>query len=191
MADLRAIEAVAEGVFLRLRQARSHVGLDEQPEFKAVTAPDMAARPVTTGVTLLIHELVRSRTIGLAAPPDGPIRRAGDGTSDTDRNEGTDASSNAPIDLEMRFLLSIWASSAQIEQRLASWVISTIARAPTLTADELNAAMPDCFSPNESISIVSLDMPLGDQMAVWNAIGPGRFRLSLPFMATGIRIDRA
>jgi len=170
MADLRAFEAVSEGVFGILRHARSRVGLSEQPEFKTVTGPDMLIRPVTMGVTLLTHEIV-AQPGGHTAPPS---------------SSGT--SVPQAILYEMRFLMSIWAPEGTVEQRLAAWVADSLARQPLLLPEDLNASTPDCFGAEERVTVTPLAIPFADLMALWSALGGGRFRLSLPYVATGIRI---
>lgn len=173
MADLRAFEAVSEGVFGILRSARSRVALDEQPEFKAITAPEMQQRPVTMGVTLMVHEIVPMSVLGSTTPvPPDP----------------SNPNNTAPPSFEMRFLLSVWSNAGSVEQRLAAWVAESMLLHPVLTSEELNRSNPDCFGADETVSVMPLSMPFVDLMSLWTAIGGGRFRLSMPFAASGIRI---
>ena len=82
------------------------------------------------------------------------------------------------LPLELHFLLTAWGRDAAAQNAVAGWMMRALEDTPLLT--------PDGFGPDERVEVVAGDLDTADLLRLW---APGTYRLSIPYMARGVRID--
>jgi hypothetical protein len=105
------------------------------------------------------------------------------------RNVGRLATPGArpvPLSVDLHYLFSFWASSADNEQLVLAWTMRQLHTVPVLDASVLSreAAWP----PEEVIQLIPEEITTEDMMRIWDSIEP-HYRLSLSYIARVIRID--
>lgn len=92
----------------------------------------------------------------------------------------------APLGLDLHFLLSAWAGTAQDELVPFTWALRQLYLHPILDASSLS---PEAgWSAEEVIQIIPSELPVEDMMRIWDALAPP-YRLSVSYVARLVRID--
>ena len=95
-----------------------------------------------------------------------------------------------PIPLDLYYMLSAWAKTAETQQRLLGWSIRTLADTPVLPAALLNHYGPESniFRPSEAVELVLDQLTLQDFNNLWSAtkISPP---LSVNYVARMLAIE--
>jgi hypothetical protein len=98
------------------------------------------------------------------------------------------AGKEAPLSLDLHYLVSIWADNALAEQTILAWAMNEIYRHPVLDASSLT---PEAgWGPGEAIQLIPAELPTEDIMRIWDALDPA-YRLSVSYVARMVRIDPA
>ncbi len=88
--------------------------------------------------------------------------------------------------LDLHFLLSVWATSVENEQRLLGWAMQQLHHHAAFDSTVLTAE--GGWGPAESVSIFPVDMPTDELARIFeSARRPAR--LSWPFVARVVRIE--
>jgi len=92
----------------------------------------------------------------------------------------------APMGLDLHFLLTAWASTAQAEQVPFTWAMRQLYLHPILDASSLS---PEAgWGPDEVIQVIPAELPTEEMMRIWDALDPP-YRLSVSYIARMVRID--
>jgi hypothetical protein len=87
------------------------------------------------------------------------------------------------LPLELHFLLTAWGRDAAAQNAVAGWMMRAMEDTPVLGADRLDQ---DVFGPDEAVEVVAGELSTADLLRLWE---PGTYRLSVPYVARGVRID--
>lgn len=92
----------------------------------------------------------------------------------------------APLGLDLHFLLSAWAGTAQEETVPLAWAMRQLYLHPILDASSLS---PEAgWGPDEVIQIIPSELGTEDMMRIWDALAPP-YRLSVSYVARLVRLD--
>ncbi len=92
----------------------------------------------------------------------------------------------APLGLDLHFLLTAWASTAQSELVPLAWAMRQLYQQPILDASSLS---PEAgWGPDEVIQVIPAELPTEELMRIWDALDPP-YRLSVSYIARMVRLD--
>jgi hypothetical protein len=92
------------------------------------------------------------------------------------------------LNLELHYLVSVWADNALHEQTILAWLMSFLHEHPVF--DRSSLTIDAQWDSDEQIQLVQEEMSNEDLMRIWEALQPN-YRLSIPYVARVIRIDPA
>lgn len=172
MANVQAIHSVGASIATFLRNTYpASVGPQAMPacDFALVSSGELAGTiDETTRITLYLYRVTvnehnRQQRPGLMSPQQ-----------------------QAPLGLDLHFLLTAWAGIAQDELLPFAWALRQLYLHPILDASSLS---PEAnWSPEEVIQIIPSELPVEDMMRIWDALAPP-YRLSVSYVARLVRID--
>jgi hypothetical protein len=173
MANIQAIHSVGSSIATFLRNTYpAAVGPQAMPDcdFALVSSGELAADvdAALTRITLYLYRVTmnehcRQIRPGLMSPEQ-----------------------QAPLGLDLHFLLTAWAGNAQDELLPFTWAMRQLYQHPILDASSLS---PEAgWSSEEVIQIVPSELPTEDMMRIWDALEPA-YRLSVPYVARLVRVD--
>jgi hypothetical protein len=175
MAAYGAIAAVGQSLLALLREAAPTTEF-RGADFHLMSAGELE-KPPTLGVTLFLFQVTPSAIRrNLAGRADGGKRR------------------RPPMTLDLRYLLSAWAPTAEKQQRLLGWSLRAIEDAAILPSALLNEhAAPDhdTFHAEETVSLVPEPLALQDLFNVWELAGKPKLPASAGLVARLVAIDSA
>lgn len=91
-----------------------------------------------------------------------------------------------PLSLDLHFLLTAWAATAEDELVPLAWAMRQLYLHPILDASSLS---PEAgWRADEVIQIIPAELPTEDMMRIWDALEPG-YRLSVSYTARLVRLD--
>jgi hypothetical protein len=102
------------------------------------------------------------------------------------RPPGVRQTENAPLSLDLHFLLSVWADSALAEHTLLAWTMRELYLQPVLSLSSLSPEAE--WSAADAVQLVPAELPTEDLMRIWDALTPP-YRLSVSYIARMVRID--
>lgn len=167
MATYKAIEATTRAI-LELLKAASPV-----EEFGHIPfEPLQFEKRLDEGVTLLLYRLGSSSRRNLAARkgPNGfPLR--------------------PPMPVDLHYLLTAWARSAEMQQRLLGFCLRSLADSPIIPAAFLNhfASQP-VFHPDESVELIFDPISLQELFSLWEPLKPN-IQVSATYVARMVTLD--
>ena len=91
-----------------------------------------------------------------------------------------------PLALDLHYLLTAWADSAQEEHATIAWAMRELYLRPVLDSSSLNKDAD--WDPADVIQIVPSELSTEDIMRIWDALEPS-YRLSVSYTARVVRID--
>lgn len=172
MANIQAIYSVGASVATFLRNTYpASIGAQAMPscEFALVSSGELAgAIEDTTRITLYLYRVTvnehnRQHRPGLMSPEQ-----------------------QAPLGLDLHFLLTAWAGTAQDELLTLAWAMRQLYLHPILDASSLS---PEAlWGAEEVIQVIPSELPTEDMMRIWDALAPS-YRLSVSYVARLVRID--
>lgn len=173
MATFRAGAAICDAVLNLLRsQYRPADFNGVELDFRAYTPHDFT-NAMATGVSCFLYRLAHSPNQRLSAG-----RPTGDGRQQ-----------KPPLALEFHLLLTIWAKDAVLQNVLVGWVARVLEDMPVLPAGLMNTGWPDVFRAEETITIVPEEVHFMDLLHMWEKMGAGGWRPSLPYTARVVMVD--
>ena len=93
---------------------------------------------------------------------------------------------NAPLSLDLHYLVSVWADNALAEHTLLAWTMQALYLRPVLSVSSLS---PEAgWDAADAVQIVPSELSTEDLMRVWDALTPP-YRLSVSYLARMVRID--
>jgi hypothetical protein len=91
-----------------------------------------------------------------------------------------------PLSVDLHYLLSFWAGSAEIEQLVVAWTLRQMHQTPVLDGSVLS---PEAnWASDDVIQLIPEEISNEDLMRIWDAVEPS-YRLSLSYIARVVRID--
>jgi hypothetical protein len=85
-----------------------------------------------------------------------------------------------PLHVDLHYLLTSWAQSADVEQQLMGWAMRTLQDASILDASLLS---PDgMWGPDEVIHLSPEELSNEDMLRLWDGLEP-KYRLSYSYVA--------
>jgi hypothetical protein len=92
----------------------------------------------------------------------------------------------APLGLDLHFLLTAWAGNAEDELVSMAWAMRQLYQHPILDASSLS---PEAgWGSDEVIQIIPAELPTEEMMRIWDALDPA-YRLSVSYIARLVRLD--
>ncbi|MDM0018120.1 DUF4255 domain-containing protein [Variovorax saccharolyticus] len=172
MANIQAIHSVGASIATFLRNTYpASVGPQAMPscDFALLSSGELAGTiDESTRITLYLYRVTvnehnRQQRPGLMSPQQ-----------------------QAPLGLDLHFLLTAWAGTAQDELLPFAWALRQLYLHPILDASSLSPEA--AWSPEEVIQIIPSELPVEDMMRIWDALAPP-YRLSVSYVARLVRID--
>lgn len=172
MANWQAIATVGRTI---LGLIEDHYPTSEltAPEFNLVHATSFE-KPQTEGFSLFLYQVGINPTLRTL-----PARR-----------DQTGRRFARPLPVDLRFLLTPWAASAERQMRLLGWMMRFLEDMPVLPAALLNsyAAAPDTFRPEEAVELVYDPLAFADFLTLWDKLR-GRMQCSVTYIARMVILD--
>ena len=92
----------------------------------------------------------------------------------------------APLGLDLHFLLTMWADKAEDELVPMAWAMRQLYEHPILDASSLS---PEAgWGADEVVQIIPSELSIHDMMRIWDAFEPP-YRLSVSYIARLVRLD--
>jgi hypothetical protein len=172
MATYHAIAAIGQAILGLLEQARPASEFDGA-QFELYQASNFHA-PMDEGVSLFLYNAavsVARRNLPAKVLPDGRKLRP-------------------PLPLDLYFLLTPWAKTAELQHRLLGWAMRVIDDSPTLPASLLNhyGPEPDTFRVDETVTVVNEPISLQDIYNIWE-INKQNMQVSVGYIARVVPIE--
>lgn len=92
----------------------------------------------------------------------------------------------AHLPLDLHFLLTAWATNAEDELRILGRAMLSLETTPVLSGPLLLPSSD--WAPNEAIQVTLDDVSTEELMRTFESL-PGKFRLSVPYLARVLRLD--
>ncbi len=93
---------------------------------------------------------------------------------------------DAPMSVDLHFLLTVWADNALAEQTILAWAMRQLYQRPVL--DRSTLSPEGGWDPSDIVHIIPAELSHEDLMRIWDALEPS-YRLSLSYSARVVRID--
>jgi len=98
----------------------------------------------------------------------------------------TGQSTRVPLHVDLHYLLTAWANTADIEHRLMGWAMRTLQDASILDASFLS---PDgMWRPDEVVHLTPEELSNEDMLRLWDALQPN-YRLSYSYVARVVSME--
>jgi hypothetical protein len=172
MANFQAVHSVGNSIITFLRNSYPpQMGDADTPDcaFALLSSGELAGpQDEGTRITLYLYKVTvnehtRQQRPGLMSP-----------------------SQQAPLGLDLHYLLTAWAGTAQDEQVPLTWAMRQLYLHPILDASSLS---PEAgWSADEVIQIIPAELPTEEMMRIWDALEPA-YRLSVSYIARMVRVD--
>ena len=105
------------------------------------------------------------------------------------RNAGRQTDPGArpvPLSVDLHYLFSVWAASAENEQLALAWTMRQLHDVPVLDSSILSRDA--AWAPDDFIQIIPAEISIEEMMRLWDTLEP-KYRLSLSYIARVVRID--
>jgi hypothetical protein len=170
MANVRAIYSVGNSIVTYLRNAYPEPLRVQQPcTFSVLTGAELEDVPNQgTTLSLLLYRVTM----------DQHLRNLGQATDVGERD--------APLSVDLHYLMTVWADSASIEQSILAWAMYELHTRPVLDASSLT---PEAgWGRGDVVQIIPAELSNEDIMRIWDALEPS-YRLSVSYIARVVRIE--
>ncbi len=167
MANHAAIRSVGNSIvgFLESRYP-PEIRIDYEASFKLLSSGELASDPeLTTALSLYLYRISVSEHL---------------------RNVRPRGERSSPLALDLHYLLTAWASSADAEQTLMAWAMRTLHDFPILDSSTLPT--DGGWANDEVLHIAPEELSHEDMMRVWDAVAP-TYRLSYSYVVRVVLVD--
>ena len=175
MANHRAIAATGLAICGYLRNACPKSDFPKA-EFELYQA-DNFEKHMPEGLSLFLYRVAISQGLRSLPPtvrPDGKRYRR-------------------PLPLDLHYMLTAWAQTAEMQQRLLGWAMRELENLPSLPAGLLNHYGPevDTFRPGESVELICDPISLQDMNNLWEGFRTHKAnqQLSVTYLARMLLIE--
>jgi hypothetical protein len=174
LASYHAISAIGQAIVSLLKSARP---ASEFPsiDVKLFQAKDVQSVTEWEGLSLFLYRVVISgarRQMPAAIGPAGqPYRR--------------------PLPLDLFYLLTAWAKTAEMQHLLLSWAMRTIEDSPSLPPSLLNSHFPSDrpFRDHETVDLIHDPLSVQDLNNIWEILGKHNVQVSTSYVVRAVAID--
>lgn len=174
LATYHAISAIGQAVVSLLKSARPAI------EFPNIDVKLFQARDVQNvgdweGLSLFLYRVTVSgsrRQMPATIGPGGrPYKR--------------------PLPLDLYYLLTAWAKTAEMQHLLLSWAMRTIEDSPSLPPSLLNSHFPNDrpFRGDETVEMLHDALSVQDLNNIWEILGKHNVQISASYVARVVPID--
>jgi hypothetical protein len=173
MANIQSINSVGDSIMQFLRNAYPSELRDAHPcDFRVISSGEMAdsTEDFTTTVSLYLYRIIMNEHVR---------------NTSTTRNL---RDSSVPLSVDLHFMLSVWANSAEAEHTICAWTMSQLHQHPIMDVSSLTEE--GGWSTDDVVHIIPAELSNEDLMRIWDAIAP-YYRLSVSYIARVVRIDSA
>ncbi len=172
MANIQAIHSLGQSLVTYLRNTYpAEVAGQAMPAcaFALLSSGELAGPPEDgTRLTLYVYRLTINEHQRQARP------------------DRMSAEQQAPLGMDLHFLLTAWAGTAQDELLTMAWAMRQLYQHPILDASALS---PEAgWGPDEVVQIIPSELSTEDMMRIWDALEPS-YRLSVSYIARRVRLD--
>jgi len=172
MANIQAIHSVGNSIVTYLRNTYpAEVAGQAMPDcdFALLSSGELAGTlEDTTRLTLYLYRVTVNEHLRQQRP------------------DRMSSEQQAPLGLDLHFLLTAWASNAQDELLPLTWAMRQLYQHPLLDASALSPEA--AWGPDEVIQIIPSELSTEDMMRIWDALDPP-YRLSVSYIARLVRLD--
>ena len=172
MANVQALHSVGNSIVTYLQNTYPATlnGLSLPAcAFSLVSSGQLAATPPDlSGLTLYLYRV----TVNEYQRQQRPDRMSPD--------------QQAPLGLDLHFLLTMWADKAEDELVPMAWAMRQLYEHPILDASSLS---PEAgWAADEVVQIIPSELSVHDMMRIWDAF-EASYRLSVSYIARLVRLD--
>lgn len=175
MANYRAIAATGLAICGYLRNACPRADFP-RAEFELYRADNFDSH-MPEGISLFLYRVSLSagqRNFPPTVRPDGRRFRA-------------------PMPLDLFYMVTAWAQTAEMQQRLMGWTMRELENLPVLPAGLLNHYGPeaDAFRPGETVELICDSLTLQDMNNLWEGFRLNKVnqQLSVAYIARMLLIE--
>jgi hypothetical protein len=175
MTSAHAVHAVGASIVTHLRQSYpADLRRDHPCDFTLVSTSKLATfkdDPPGTTVALLLYRVSTNPDLRNASRLDPALGR------------------RPPLSVDLHYLLSVWAESAETEHVVLAWAMAKLHETPVLDRALLADVDHDVhWLPEDLIQLIPAELSNEDVMRIWDALEPS-YRLSYSYVARVVRID--
>jgi hypothetical protein len=169
MASVLAVHSVGNSLvrFLDLSFPGRFGDTEVECAFRLVSSGEMTAaatQDLNNTLTLYLYRVTVDEHFRNAAPGNG----------------------NAPLPLDLHFLLTVWSNSAVNEQSVIAWAMRQFHYNAILDLSLLSEE--GGWRPGDTVQLMPAELSNEDMMRIWDALEPP-YRLSVSYIARVVRID--
>ena len=135
---------------------------------------DETAKPLSDGITLHLYRVATNLSRRHSSAPP--------------RHDGKKY--RPLLNLDLYYLITPWATNADMQHRLLGWAMRTLDDTPILPAGLLNAfgPEPETFHADEAVELICEPLSLQDMSVIWEQIRP-KVGLSAAYVARLVSIE--
>jgi len=174
LASYHAISAIGQAMVSLLKSARPALEFPNV-DVKLFQAKDVQGVGDWEGLSLFLYRVTVSgsrRHMPAAIAPSGrPYKR--------------------PLPLDLFYLLTAWAKTAEMQHLLLSWAMRTIEDSPSLPPSLLNAHFPNDrpFRSDETVELIHDALTVQDLNNIWEILGKHDVQVSASYVVRVVPID--
>jgi hypothetical protein len=176
MASTAAISVVGRAILGLLAQSCPRAEW-EGAQFELYQASNFKT-PMAEGVSLHLYRVAPSGVRRNLAPRIDPDGRK---------------TYRPSLPVELHYLLTAWARSAERQHQLLAWALRTLDDMPTLDSAFLNAFAPsgdDSFHSDETVTLVFEPVSIQDLLNIWE-VGKPNLQVSASYLVSFVALDSA
>lgn len=170
VANIQAIHSVGRSIVTYLGNSYPPELRAEHPcEFRLLSSGELATSDgIENALSLFLYRVTYNEAMRTSRRVNDPLDAA------------------PPLSLDLHFLMTVWADSAQKEHTVMAWGMRQFYEHPVLDVSSLS---PEAgWSPADFIQVVPEEPTNEDLMRIWDALEPG-YRLSVAYVARVVRIE--
>jgi len=172
MANVFAIHSVGSSLVTYFTNSYPEpLRTDIPSQFRLLSSGELLASadlPSTTTLSLYLYRVTMNEHLRNVTRPNGP------------------RDSSIPLSLDLHYMMSVWADSAEAEQTVLAWAMRELYLHPVLDISSLSGEAD--WNAGDFIQLIPAELTTEDLMRIWNAIDPP-YRLSVSYIARVVRID--
>jgi hypothetical protein len=175
MARYPAIATVGTAILSLLADARPKPDF-ANAQFELYQSSNFEA-PMEEGISLYLYRVTVNGTMRNPAAridPTGRRRRP-------------------PLPLDLNFMLTAWAKTADKQQRLLGWAMQKLEDFPILPSGLLNSFGPDpeVFHADDTVEIICDSIPIQDMVSIWENLKSSKtkMQISVIYVARMVMIE--
>jgi hypothetical protein len=174
LASYQAISAIGQAIASLLKSAQPPVELPAV-DVRIFQAKDVQANADFEGISLFLYRVAVSSSRRQMPPTMSPLGRP----------------FKRPLPLDLYYLLTPWAKTAEMQHILLSWAMRSIEDSPSLPPSLLNAHFPDQlpFRPDETVEVIHDPLSVQDLNNIWEILGKHDVQVSTSYVVRLVPID--